>query len=156
MSKVKVVSAYVNQGMSYKIITEKTLNKRIAKGAYEGCATNWLRFVRHIGEFPVGYVKDLEDKFGKGAADHTSLIRTRESFLSGKKGKDGDTYFANPDFTHKLFCTGVSTVKYLNENDNPNIFQVIGSIISDIFHWPKHRDSVGFWPKAEDKIPKKV
>ena len=40
MSKVKVISGYVNQGMSYKVITEKTLNKRIAKGAYEGCSTN--------------------------------------------------------------------------------------------------------------------
>lgn len=151
MSKVKVISGYINQGMSYKIITEKTLNKRIAKGAYEGCSTNWVRFLRHIGEFPVGYVKDLEDKFGKGAADHTSVISTRGAYLPSVKGKDTDTYYPNPNFTTHLFCTGVSSVKYLDENDSPNIFQIIGSIISDIFHWPKFRNSIP-WPKDEKKV----
>lgn len=146
MSKVKVISGYVNQGMSYKVITEKTLNKRIAKGAYEGCSTNWVRFLRHIGEFPVGYVKDLEDKFGKGAADHTSVISTRGAYLPSVKGKDTDTYYPNPNFTNHLLVTGVSSVKYISEKYGPNIFQIIGSVISNIFHLPKDGD----------KIPKKV
>lgn len=139
--KVKLRCPYFNNGMSYKVVSEKTYKKFVKNGTMERNSYN--EALRYFGEHPIGNIKDLDEKFGRDFVDRQLLTRSNISCMTNYETDRNSTYFPGDQLAFRLNIRGLANTRYYDRTSPhshgfpPNLMQRTYRFICDMLNPPK-------------------
>lgn len=139
--KIKLRCPYFNNGMSYKVLSEKAYKKLVRNGKME--KNSYEEALRYFGEHPVGNIQTLDKKFGRQFVDNQLVTGANISCLTNCETDRNNTYFPGTMLAFRLDLRGLANTQYYDRNSEytpgfpPNRLQRAYKFICDILHPPK-------------------
>lgn len=141
MSKIKVRCPGLNNGMSYKVLSEQTYREKVRCGKMDGSRLH--EFLRYVGEFPFGDLRTLDDKFGEYFVNNQLIadnIRTSHDSPGSRKR----WYAPGCKLAYRLHIRDLANTKFYDRTApmdsydfGPTILQRAYKFICDLFNPPK-------------------